>query len=468
MKVKTVPSAWVRRDGRRFDCGPYMSGALEAKIRLEELACRKDRLADLTAGHAGGIYNGPQFVRNFVDDAEHGVPFLGTSSMLRADLSDLPLLRKCDALSTKLSYLRVDSGMTLISCSGTIGRMVYARPDMAGMWSNQDILKVVPNEKKVRSGYVYAFLSSKFGVPLVTSGTYGAIIQHIEPQHIADLPVPRLGDEVERNVHLLVEEAGKLRTEASKLLAEAVRDLEALAALKPLQAPGNSTPFSCVAVPASAVQERFDAFFHSPYGNQVVAHLRSGPIGTTTVGSLASAIVEPNRFKRIRIDDPAFGVRFFGTAALMWSEPIEMYFLPKNQQGVKQYIVTERTVLIPRSGQLSGIIGTAVLPYGDILGGAVSEDAIRIHCENANTAGFVFVALTSPYGVRQLKARAYGSSIPHLDVHQISRVVLPDPGDSERKRIGKQGAKVAALRHAAVLKEREARALVERAIEEAA
>lgn len=467
MKLKTIPSAWMRLDGRRFDCGPYMSGALEAKIRLEELACRKDRLADLTAGHAGGIYNGPQFVRNFVDDPEHGVPFLGTSSMLRADLSDLPLLRKRDALSAKLAYLRIDPGMTLISCSGTIGRMAYARPDMAGMWSNQDILKVAPNVKKVPSGYLYAFLSSKFGVPLVTSGTYGAIIQHIEPQHIADLPVPRLDEKVERKAHRLVEEAANLRADSSKILAEAVTNLEHLARLKPLEPATSPTPYSCVAVPATSVQERFDAFFHSPYGNQVVALLKSSPIDITTVGALANSIVEPNRFKRIRIDDPAFGVRFFGTAALMWSEPTEMYLLPKNQPGVQQYIVTERTVLIPRSGQLSGIIGTAVLPFGDILGGAVSEDAIRIHCATPDTAGFLFVALTSQYGRRQLKARAYGSSIPHLDVDQIGRVVIPDPGDAERKRIGDQGTKVAELRHAAVLKEREARALVERSIEEA-
>jgi len=466
MKVKTIPSAWMRRDGRRFDCGPYMSGALEAKIRLEELACRKDRLADVCDGGMAGLVNAGRITRQWAADSVHGVPFLTSTSILQADLSDLRFIsHRAVRENPKLT---IRAGYTLITRAGTIGRMSYARPDMDGLACTEDVLRVIPDDRRVRPGYLYAFLSSKFGVPLVTSGTYGAIIQHIEPVHIADLPVPRLGDEVERNVHLLVEEAAKLRTEASKLLAEAVSNLEELAALKPLQAPGSSTPFSCVTVPAAAVQERFDAFFHSPYGNQVVTHLRSGPIGTTTVGSLASAIVEPNRFKRIRIDDPAFGVRFFGTAALMWSEPIEMYFLPKNQQGIQQYIVTERTVLIPRSGQLSGIIGTAVLPYGDILGGAVSEDAIRIHCENANTAGFVFVALTSQYGVRQLKARAYGSSIPHLDVHQISRVVLPDPGDSERKRIGKQGAKVAALRHAAVLKEREARALVERAIEEAA
>lgn len=466
MKVKNIPSSWIARDGLRLDCNPYMTGALEARIRLEKLACNKESLADLTKGHDGGIYNGPHFSRNYVEDAEHGVQFLGSSSMLQADLGNLPYLRRKDAESPKLSYLKILPGMTLISCSGTIGRMVYARPEMSEMWSSQHIMKVVPDETKVPPGYLYAFLSSKFGVPLVTSGTYGSIIQSIEPEHIAGLPVPRLGD-IEEKANLLVEEAASLRTRASQILVSAVHELERLSNLDKLKPPSSPTPFSCVSVRSTTVQERFDAFFHSPYGNQVVEQLKAGRNDTTTIGELALTIVEPNRFKRIRVDDPDYGVRFFGTSALMWSEPIEMYFLPKSQQGMHQYIVTEQTVLIPRSGQLSGIIGSAVLPYGSILGSAVSEDAIRINCSCATSAGYVFVALTSQYGLRQLKARAYGSSIPHLDVHQIGRVVVPDPGEAERCRIGEQGSKVSQLRNAAVEKEREARTIVERAIEEA-
>jgi type I restriction enzyme S subunit len=464
MKTKTIPSSWLTRDGLRLDCNPYMSGALEARIRLEELSCKKEYLADLTKGHNGGIYNGPQFVRNFVEDPAHGVPFLGTSSMLRVDLSNLPLLKKKDAQSSRLSHLRIEPGMTLISCSGTIGRMVYARPDMDGMWSNQDILKVVPDKDKIPPGFLYAFLSSKYGVPLVTSGTYGAIIQHIEPEHVAGLPVPRI-NHVEEIVSRLIEEAASLRASASRMLASAVDDLENLASVQPLKTASSPTPYSCVSVRSCTVQERFDAFFHSPYGNQVVERLRASSINTTTIGALASSIVEPNRFKRIRVDGSDFGIRFFGTSALMWSEPLEMYLLPRNQQGIGQYVVTDCTVLIPRSGQLSGIIGSAVLPYGDIIGSAVSEDAIRINCCDSTTAGFVFVALTSQYGLRQLKARAYGSSIPHLDVHQIGRVVVPNPGEAEQRRIGEQGSKVSQLRNAAVGKEREARRIIELAIE---
>jgi type I restriction enzyme S subunit len=465
VRVKTIPSTWISRDGRRFDCGPYMSGALEAKIRLEGMSCRKKRLADLCEGGADGIYHAGRESRTWVDDPKFGVPFLSSSSILAADLSGLPLISKKQVAANPRFTLR--PGWTLITRSGTIGRMVYARPDMDGLACSEHVMRVVPDIDKVRPGYLFAFLSSKFGVPLVTSGTYGSIIQSIEPQHIADLPVPRLGDDVERSAHELVEGAANLRAVAARMLAAAVRELEQSGGLQPLPPSTSPTPFSCTTVSATALQERFDAFFHSPYGNSVVALLKASHLASKTVASIADSIVEPARFKRIRTDDPTHGVRFFGTSALMWSEPIEMYYLPKAQLGMDQYIVSDRTVLVPRSGQLSGIIGTAVLPYGNIIGGAVSEDAIRINCPDLTTAGFVFVALTSQYGLRQLKARAYGSSIPHLDVYQIGRVVLPDPGKKVRRRIGDAGAEVARLRDEAVAKDREARALVEHTIEEA-
>lgn len=128
--------------GYRLDCSPYLGGALETKILLEKLPLRKDPLHTLTKGFDGGIYNGPQFVRNYVESAEHGVPFMTGSSMQLADLSNLPMLSRRDAHGTKLRHLELQPGMVLISCSGTIGKMAYARQDMKGIWSSQDVLKI--------------------------------------------------------------------------------------------------------------------------------------------------------------------------------------------------------------------------------------------------------------------------------------------------------------------------------------
>ena len=56
----------------------------------------------LVDGHDGGIYNGPMFVRNYVSDPTHGVPFVTSGSMLHVDLSNVDLLRKSDAVSSRL------------------------------------------------------------------------------------------------------------------------------------------------------------------------------------------------------------------------------------------------------------------------------------------------------------------------------------------------------------------------------
>jgi len=102
MKVKAVPSGWIQSEGRRLDVGPFLYGAVEARQRIRRLAAPKQRLKDLIAGPEGGIFNGPQFSRLWVTDPVHGVPFLGSSSMLLADLSHLPLLSRKYADSPKL------------------------------------------------------------------------------------------------------------------------------------------------------------------------------------------------------------------------------------------------------------------------------------------------------------------------------------------------------------------------------
>jgi type I restriction enzyme, S subunit len=76
-QCKTIPSTWLENNGRRLDCGPYMSGAVEAKELLKKHSTVP--LQDLTAGHNGGIFNGPRFPRVYVQDPEHGVPFLGST-----------------------------------------------------------------------------------------------------------------------------------------------------------------------------------------------------------------------------------------------------------------------------------------------------------------------------------------------------------------------------------------------------
>jgi type I restriction enzyme S subunit len=439
-----------------------MSGALEARDALRAISVPKDELCSITTGFAGGIFNGPQFSRQWVEEPEFGVPFLSNSDMGSADLSTLPLLKRRYAESRALRHLRLDEGTTLITCSGTIGRMTYVRPDMVGMWSSQHIMKVVPDRKKVAAGFLYAFLSGKYGVPLVVAGTYGAIIQHIEPEHIASLPVPRFGNRLEGEAHRLIEGSSAKRTAASRLMCEAIAELERVGRFSPLQPTRSRMPFSITSAMASSVQPRLDALFHGTYHSEAIESLRTGERKVCPLREVVQSVEEPNRFKRIVLDAESLGVPLFGTSAIFWNDPEPSYYLPKKL--AMPYIVTRKTLLMPRSGQLSGVIGRVVLPYGDIVGGAVSEDAIRVHCQSENDAGFLFVFLSSEHGVRQLKARTFGSSIPHLDVRQVGCCLVPERSDDLWTKIGEMGLEVSRLRGEAIDLERRARALVEKAI----
>ncbi len=463
MKTKTVQSSWLDKAGRRLDCGPYVSGAVEARATINSVASRRP-LHELCEHGAGGIYHAGRETRRWVNDPSVGVPFLGSTDILAADLGGLSLIARSQV--ERNPRLLIREGWTLLTRTGTIGRIAYCRPDMDGLACSEHVMRVVPDATAIPPGYLYAFLASKYGIPMITGGTYGSIIQSIEPEHIVDLPVPRFDNAFESEVHALVIRAASLRAQASAALTESIALLERLCGLNGLERPSAPMPFDTSEVSSRQLQTRLDGFFHSRFHATALESLSR--VKTITIESLATRVIEPPRFKRVAVDDERFGVPLFGTSALFWADPVASYLLPRRMPHIDQYLVDNQCLLIPRSGQLSGIIGSAILPHGAIVGAAVSEDAIRIHFDSEADCGYCFVALNSEYGRRQLKARAFGSSIPHLDVKQINQVRIPDPGESHRASVGEQGVRIGQLRNEACRMETRARGLVEDMIEERA
>jgi type I restriction enzyme S subunit len=210
-----------------------------------------------------------------------------------------------------------------------------------------------------------------------------------------------------------------------------------------------------------------DGLFHSAFHRSVLDPLLLLPARRrAVVADFARRIFEPPRFKRIPVDGPEHGVAFFGTSAIMRVDPEPEQHIAKRTAGIEELLVKSTDILVPRSGQLVGIIGHAVLPYGDLVGGAVSEHGIRVQAPDEAIAGYLWACLSSEYGRRQLKARAFGSSIPTLDIARVGAVIIPKLEDEQRVTLGKRAFGVALARHEAIRKEREARALVEHWIEQ--
>ncbi len=450
--ARIVRSSWLEEGGRRLDCNPYMSGALEARDALKLLKARKEKLKDVTTG----IFHAGREGRRWVDSPEFGVPFLGSSNIINADLSTLPLMSKKQVKHNP--HFTLGEKWTLITRSGTIGRMAYVRPDMAGLSCSEHVLRVVPDESKIPPGYLYAFLSSKFGVPLVVSGTYGAIIQHIEPEHIAGLPVPRFGHDFELHISGLIEKAAAQRALASQKRRDAISDFQKLLGWKGLDTHRTSRDVLSV-----NVLRRMDAFYHSDKVAQGIEALSS--VHCKRLGDKVERVFEPNRGPRLKVDDANFGVPFLSSSAVFEVHPKGDYFISKSRTPHFDSLpLTSRDVLLPRSGQVGGIIGRAVLPLSGNVGHAGSEHLVRIRCRSDDDAAYIWAVLASEPGYWAVVGTAYGSSIPSLDSALIADLTIPWFGESDRTRISSLARASVEAQSQGITNETEAVRMVEQRI----
>ncbi|MBL8919960.1 MAG: hypothetical protein JNJ54_13930 [Myxococcaceae bacterium] len=463
MKAKSVPSSWLERDGRRLDCNPYMSGALEAKVLLESMQARKDKLQTLTRDGLSGIFHAGRIKRMWVDSPEHGRPFLSSTEILQADLSNLPFISKKAVAENP--RLPLHAGWTLITRSGTVGRMAYARPDMEDYACSEHVLRVVPDAEKIPPGYLYAYLSSKFGVPIVVGGTYGAIIQHIEPEHIANLPVPRLGKKVEQEIHDLVESAASNRSRAHQLRVDAQASFYRQFSLSDLSDADTAVNFAVFSVQASSLR-RLDAAHHSPACRAAADELASR--GDTKRLDEVARVFTPGIFKRIHVDDPSYGYPYFSGTELFQYDPEPRGHLSRRAPKIEDYIVRENWLLIQDAGQLEGLIGRLVRATPAVDKSVVSNHLMRIAPEDAETAAYLSVVLSSPHGYRAITRNAFGSSIPQLDPAHIGALRLPWPSSAVRKRIAEPVLESWKLEDEASASVRSATKKVEHAIEKGA
>jgi hypothetical protein len=422
--ARVVRSSWLEEGGRRLDCNPYMSGALEARDALKRLSVRKDKLSDVTER----IFHAGREGRLWVEDLRYGVPFMGSSDILAADLSNLPLIAKKQVERNPLFKLK--EHWTLITRSGTIGRMAYVRPDMAGLACSEHVLRVAPNSELIPPGYLYAFLSSDYGVPLVISGTYGAIIQHIEPSHITDLPVPRFGEEFEYQVHQKIDEAANKLARHQELLELATARLFSLANLfNPLPSEWHLDRSDLGFIVSSDEIGSLRAWNHSLRASKITEQIEQGDFNVLADVIDLDWVRWRVMFKRIDADEEN-GIQVISQKPLFQLFPegrwISRKYLLNHSSG---YVVPDKTILIAKQGTLGEdeLFCRCEFITGErALNRAYTDHCMRIVVRSEEIEpGYLFAFLRSRAAFRLLRSLAEGSK--QQDLHWRTVPTIPVP-----------------------------------------
>ncbi|WP_067865901.1 methylation-associated defense system restriction endonuclease subunit S MAD5 [Nocardia shimofusensis] len=454
-----VRASWLADQGFRLDPGPFISETYSARMTLCRVP-RTEQLGDL----AERIFRPGIFKRHWTFSAEHGVPFLSSTDIFEADLSTLPMITK--KLFDSDPSLPLEPGWTLITRSGmTAGRVTYARKEMKGHACTEDVLRVIPGAC-IPAGYLYTFLGSQYGTAMIKGGIYGSSIKHIEPPHLVDIPVPRLGNEIESRIDSLIQGAMKLRSQYQTGVVSATDDLFTSAGLADLLE-YNWHEDREVGFHVSGIRsESLRALNFSPRARRLMARIRDvphRPLGSICENGLLS---RGPQFKRIDAS-PDSGVRLVGQRQGFWMRPEGRWIAFSNSEQHED----DETVLVASVGTLgeNEVYCRSIFATGSALSNAYTGDFLRIRSgEPAISNAFLFAFLRSEVAFRLLRSTSTGGKQQRLHDAFLSDLPIPLCDNESRARITETVRQAYRCRDEADALEDEAMVGLEKAIREAA
>ena len=198
--ASSIGSQWLHRDSWRLDAGYYNETTIQAHRAMASSGLVMQRLGDVTEV----IFIPPRFKRVYVDK-EHGVPFLQGTHITHFRPADLKYLSR--SAHKNLDRWIIKAGWVLVTCSGTIGRVAIAMQQWNDWAASQHILRVVPKTGgSCPAGYIYAWLSSPLGQAQF-NGTYGAVVDELTAEHVANILIPVPETPEQQNVVKSIDEA---------------------------------------------------------------------------------------------------------------------------------------------------------------------------------------------------------------------------------------------------------------------
>lgn len=408
MKTATINICAVRSIHFRSDASYHLS---EGQHVQRSIASSPYPLLSIRQV-ADDIFIGNRARRVYVKNAKYGIPFLSSSDILKADLDNVKLASK--KYTPDIERMSLKKGWTLISRSGTIGNCAFANAKHAQKLASEDVIRLIPNNI-LREGLIYAYLASKYGHSLLTQGTFGAVIQHIEPAFVGSIAIPQFPESFQQEVDDLIQKSARLREEASDALEYAIGYFDTLFLM----------PFkeSCLGKVSSkeiltSINKRFEASFHISEGKDIDKYIKEH-YEWKSLGEVCSNISRPDIFKRYYVKK---GITFLGGADIFLATPdSEKRLSSKKTANIEVLMIKEGTILLPRSGT----IGNVAWAHAGHAQKLASEHVIRITPNDILRAGYVYAFLASKYGKKLIQRYIFGSVIQHVEPPHLKLIPVP-------------------------------------------
>jgi len=464
MRFGEITSLDVIESRHRLTGGFFLTEDEQAMRQLRQWPGDRSSLAAITER----VFSGPIFRKIVTERVEEGIGYVSAKDIFKARIAPKEALSL--AHGSLLEDLKLQRNTILLTCSGmNLGRSVWVRSDMAGLAGSGDLIRIVPDATKAPPGFVFAFVSSRFGIAQIRKHIYGGHIRHVSPDDVAAMHVPRIGDQLEASAHDAVLRAAAFRSEANQKLTSAKQAALTVWGIADLRPQKGDLDVRLAPSSELASSRRLDATYYSSNALQSDAMLAAigDSIQVRPLSTVVAEVFETTRFGRKTVEDPAFGVPFLSISDLVRFDPRTDSLVSASQIDKVRARVKEGWLVLPRVGQLNGVFGTVCLIPRQLDGIGVSDNNIRIVPRSSEDGAYLWAALSTRICYEQIIRRACGTSIPYFDATRVGQIPVPWPSVEERAAVATLVLEANRMRSEAVSAEDGARAIVESAIEEA-
>ncbi len=422
-KWTTVSIHEVVEKDYRLEASVYGIEGRQARKDLEK--CKWDIVTLTGENGLATAYHRPRFKRIYVEKSDY--PIYQPAQI--NELYPKPSSYISDLTQTDIDALRVKKGQILLTCSGTIGNCTYVGNTLDKLIFSHDLIRIEPKEY---SGFIYAYLKSRIGFNVINTNNYGAVISHIEPEHLNNVPIPNPSAILKQKIHDLIEQSFQLRDESNDLMDEAqamLKEALQLPEIERLKAKAKRFDKKAgvlnYSVPLAELDSRLDGSYHVPIVKAIESHLHKTAKEVLKVGDsqISQDIILPGRFKRIYVEEGS-GITFFGGKQLFELDPSNKKYLSLVHHGDRiknQLTLHENMTMITCSGTIGKV--TIVPKHWD--GWTANQHIIRVVPINNKIAGYIYAWLSSDYAYPLITRHTYGAVVDEISDKQVSEIAIP-------------------------------------------
>ena len=455
MKTSSISYRVVLGSNYRFDPSYHLSEATRVRKVIHALPYGTTIVSDC----ANSVFIGNIFSRVFVKDLAHGIPYLAASDTVLSNLDTGLFLSRKQA--SDLSYLMLKKDWILVTCSGTLGNVTYTNRIFEGRIATHDLIRIVPSDKEVLRGCLYAFLSSKYGYFQLTQSSFGGVVKHINADHAGSILVPRFPEEFQKTVDSLIKDSSYMREEANDCLNKAKLLLGNY-----LNVSFSNTGFKTSRVNIKDVlgslQERLDPPAHINNGVCIMSNLIAKK-PYKRIGDIDAIVHRPGIFKRCYVED---GIPYIKGSEIFMTNPFHRceHLSRTKTPYVDEMTLTEGQILITCAGSV-GNIKMITKEYQDkeAIG---SQDIIRlVSHDELFTKEYLFTYLQMPFVYDYIQSMKYGSVIERIEPFHVESIPVIEPSEEISQQVTELIQKYMDYTYRAYIAEETAISMVENEIE---